>query len=83
MCSRCQSLVGDFQPVMGFVPTAYSLQDLNRLFDGWLFDPDRLETSFQRRVSLDVLAILVQCRGADTLDFSARKGRFQDVGGIH
>ena len=47
------------------------LQDLDRLVDGRLVDHDRLEPALQRRVLLDVLAVLVQGGGADALHLAA------------
>ena len=36
-----------------------------------LVDEDRLEAALQRRVLLDVLAVLVQGRGADAVELAA------------
>src|SRR5262249_33296754 len=45
-------------------------------------DDDLLEAPLQRPVLLDVLAVLVQRRGADALDLAAGQGRLEDVGGV-
>ena len=55
------------------------LQDLDRLLDGRLLDQHRLEAPLQRRVALDVLAVLVERRGADGLQLAASQRRLEDV----
>ena len=47
-----------------------------------LLDHDRLEAALERRVALDVLAVLVERRGADALQLAAGERRLEDVGGI-
>ena len=49
---------------------------------GRLLHHDRLEAPLQGRVTLDVLAVLVERRGADALEFAPRQRRLEDVGGI-
>ena len=46
-------------------------------------DKHRLEAPRQRRVLLDVLAVFVEGRRADAVQFAARQGRFQHVRGVH
>ena len=48
-----------------------------------LVDEHRLEAPRQRRVLLDVLAVLVERGGADAVQLAARQRRLQQVGGIH
>ena len=57
-------------------------QDLERLLGRCGLDHHLLETAFQRRVAFDVLAVLVERRRADGLQFTARQGRFEDVGRV-
>ena len=45
-------------------------------------DVDRLEPALQRTILLDMLAVLIERRGADALDFATRQRRLQHVGGI-
>ena len=45
-------------------------------------DEDFLEPAGQRRILLDVLAVLVERRGADALDFAAGQGRLEHVRGV-
>ena len=48
-----------------------------------LVDEHRLEASLEGRVLLDVLAVLVQGRGADGVQLAAREHRLEQVGGVH
>ncbi len=45
-------------------------------------DGDRLEPPRQGRVFLDVLAVFVECGGADALNLAAGKGGLQHVAGV-
>jgi hypothetical protein len=47
-----------------------------------LLDHDRLEAALEGGVALDVLAVLVERRGADALELAAGERRLEDVGGI-
>ena len=58
-------------------------QDRDRVLDRRLGDEDRLEAPRQRRVLLDMLAIFVERRRADAMQFAARQRRLQQVGGVH
>ena len=46
-------------------------------------DEDRLEAPRQGRVLLDVLAVLVEGRRADAVQFAAGERRLQEVRGVH
>ena len=48
-----------------------------------LVNHHRLEPSLQRLVLLEILLVFVQRRGTDGAQLASRKGRLQDVGGIH
>ena len=80
---RAQRLIADGNLMMCLVGLADALEDVNRLFDGRLFHQHGLEAALQRGVPLDVLAILIQRGGADTLQLTARQGRLQQIRGIH
>src|ERR1019366_8132075 len=56
-----------------------AVQDLDGLGQRRLVDPDRLEAALQRRVLLDVLAVLLQRGRADALDLTARQRGLEDV----
>ena len=77
-----QRLVGDLELVVLLVALADAVQDLDRLFDGRLVHHDRLEAALERRVPLDVLAVLVQRGRADALQLAAGERRLEDVGGV-
>src|SRR5687767_13595331 len=64
---------------MLLVPLLDPPQDLDGVLDGRLLDQDRLEAPLQRRVPLDVLAVLVQRRRADRLELATGQRRLQDV----
>ena len=42
-----------------------------------------LEAAFESGVLFDIFAVFVHGGGADALQFAAREGRFNDIGGIH
>ena len=67
---------------MGLVAVAEAAEDLQGLGLRRRLDDDRLEPALQGAVLLDVLAVLVERRGADALDLAAGQGGLQDVGGV-
>src|SRR6266487_2161744 len=75
-------VVGDLQLVEILVAALDATQNLDRFVFSWLVDHHRLEAPLQRRVALDVLAILIERRRADGLQLAARERRFEDVGRI-
>ena len=68
---------------MNLVPLAQAAQDADRVLDRRLADEHRLKAALERGVLLDVLAILVERRRADGVQFAAREHRLQHVGGVH
>ena len=77
-----QRLVGDLELVVVLVERADPGEDQDRLLDARLVDLNRLESPLQRRVPLDVLAVLVERRRADRLQLTSRERGLEDVGGI-
>ena len=73
-----ERLVGDRDPVVRLVLVADALEDLDRVGQRRLFDLDRLEAALERGVFLDVLAVLVERRGADGLQLAAGQHRLED-----
>src|SRR5260221_10595757 len=67
---------------MCFVPVAQSLEDLDRGRVRRLGDLDGLELALERRVLLQVLAVLVQCRRADRLQLAAGQHRLEYRGRV-
>ena len=76
---RFDRLVADGDLVVLLVPLADPHQDVDGLLERRLLDHDRLEAPFQRRVTLDVLAVLVEGRRADALELAAGQRRLEDV----
>ena len=68
---------------MLFVFVAQALQNFDGIVHGGSLDLDGLETSFERGILLDVLAIFVQGGGADTLHLATGKRGLDDIAGIH
>ena len=77
-----QRLVGDVDAVVGLVAVAQAAQDLLGLLDRRLVHPDLLEAPLQRGVALQVLAVLVERRGADGLQLAAGQRRLEDRRGV-
>ena len=55
----------ELHAVVDLVALAQAAQDADRVLDGRLADQHRLEAPLERRVLLDVLAVLVERRRAD------------------
>jgi Protein of unknown function (DUF3170). len=68
--------------VVLLVTLADAEQDLDALLERRLLHHDRLEASLERRVALDVLAVLVEGGRADALQLATGERRLQDVGGV-
>ena len=60
-----------------------ALENFERILHARLVDRDGLEAALERGVLLDVLAVLVEGRRADDLNFAAREGGLQNIGGVH
>ena len=58
-------------------------QNRNRIFHGRLINVNRLETTFQSCVFFDVFTVLIQGRRTDTVQFTSRQHRLQQVACIH
>ena len=59
--------------VMARVSFAQAAQNRDRLLDARLFDHHRLEAAFECGIRFDVLAVLIEGRRADALQFAARE----------
>ena len=75
--------IGDADTVMHLVLLLEPAQDRDRVGDRRLRHEHRLEAPRQRRVLLDVLAVLVERGRADAMQLAARQRRLQQVGGVH
>ncbi len=69
--------------VMVFVFRPETFQNLDGFIDGRSLHFDVLEAAFQRGVLLNILAVLVECGGADALQLAPAQGGFDDVRGVH
>ena len=72
-----QSVVGIRNAVVCLVLIAQTLQNQYGIFQRRLFDLDRLETTLQRSVLFDVLAVFLQRGSADGLQLTASQLRLQ------
>jgi len=75
--------VRDPDAVVDLVALAEAAQDRDRLLDRWLVHHDRLEAPLERRVLLDVLAVLVERGRADRVELASRQHRLEQVGRVH
>ena len=77
-----ERVVGDLAAVVGLVAVAQAAQDLHGVVGRGLLDADLLEAPLERRVALEVLAVLVERRRADRLQLAAGERRLEDRGGV-
>ena len=77
-----ERLLGVTDVVVPLVVRGDAAQDLQRLGPRGGLDHDALEPPLERGIAFDILAVLVEGRGADRLQFAAREGRFENVGRI-
>ena len=75
--------IGDMHAVEDLVLLLEATQDRNGVLDGRLADHHGLETTCERRVLLDVLAVLVKRGRADRVQVATGECRLQDVAGVH
>ena len=71
--------VADADAVVRLVALLQPAQDRDRVDDRRLADVDGCEAALERRVLLDVLAVLVERRRADAAQLAAREHRLQQV----
>ena len=75
--------VRDPDAVVDLVALAQAAQDRDRLLDRRLVHHHRLEAPLERRVLLDVLAVLVERGRADRVELAAGQHRLEQVGRVH
>ena len=68
--------------VMHLVTLFQATQNGNRVFHIGLAHENDLETTFKRRIFLDVLAVFVQRGGPDGTQFAASQGRLEHIGSV-
>jgi hypothetical protein len=76
---RHQRRVLEGHAVVYFVPLSQAPQDADGVFHARLAHYDRLEPAFERGVLLDVLAVLVERRGADRVQLTPGQHRLEHV----
>ena len=69
--------------MMQFVFLFQAAQDGDGIFHRGLAHEHRLEAPRQGGILFDIFAILIERSGADAMKFTARQGRFQQVGCVH
>ena len=74
-----QGAVLDAHAVVHLVALAQAAQDRDGVLDARLVDHHRLEAPLERRVLLDVLAVLVEGGGADAVQLAARQHRLEQI----
>ncbi len=80
---RHQRRVLDAHAVVDLVALLQPAQDRDGVLDRRLADEHRLEAPLERRVLLDVLAVLVERRGAHRPQLAAGQHRLEQVGRVH
>ena len=74
--------VADAHAVMRLVALLQATEDRDRVHDRRLVDEHRREAPLERRILLDVLAVLVERRRADAAQLTAREQRLEQVRGV-
>jgi hypothetical protein len=74
--------VGDVDAVVQLVLLLQAAQDGDRALHARLVDQHLLEAALERGVLLDVLAVFVERRRADAVQFAARQRRLEHVAGV-
>ena len=83
MAAATSAPIGDRDAVVGLVAIAQTLEDLDGVGDGRLADLDRLETTLECRVLLEVyLRYSSSGGGTDGLQLTAGQLRLEDRGRI-
>ena len=75
--------VVDAHAVVDLVALFQTAENGDRVLDRRLIDLHGLEAALERGVLFDILAVLVERRGADAVQLAARKHRLQKVAGVH
>ena len=74
--------VGDVYAMVQFVFFLQAAQDGDGRFDARFLDQHLLEAPFERGILFDVLAVFVERRGADAVQFAAGQRRLEHVAGV-
>ena len=82
-CRRNQSTVRNTHPVVEFVLFLDAAQNRHGVLNGRFLNDDRLETTGQGCVLFNVLPVLIQSGGTNTMQLTTGERRLNQVGGIH
>ena len=83
VAAATSALVANLHLVVGLVTITQSAQDRDRVLNRWLLNQNRLEAPFECGVGFHVLAVLIECRGADGMELAAREHGLEHVGRVH
>ena len=75
--------VRDLDTVVDLVALFQAAQDCDRILDGRLIDQHFLKPALECAVLFQVLAVFVERRRADAVEFAPRQRGFQHIAGIH
>ena len=75
--------IGDVHAVEDLVLLLQATQDRDGVLDGRLAHHNGLETTRERRILLDVLAVFVERGRADRVQVATGERRLEDVAGVH
>ena len=79
---RDEGSILDAHPMVDLVPLLQAPQDRDRVLDGRLAHVDLLEPTLERRILLDMLAVLVERGRTDEAQLTAREHRLDHVAGV-
>ena len=68
---------------MLLIAFANAFKDFNGFLNGRFADDDLLEAALQSCIALDILAIFIERGCANTLQFTTREGRFEDIRSVN
>ena len=66
-CRRYKRGIGDLYAMINLITVLQSTKDRDRILDRRLIDHNRLETTFQSRILLNIFPVLIQSRRTDTV----------------
>ena len=75
--------IRDINPMMNLVAFLQTAQDRNGIIDSRLINQHLLKTPFQRRILFDVVAIFIQSRSTNAVQFTPGQSGLQHVPCIH
>ena len=74
-CRCYKRRIGDLYAVIDLITVLQSTKDRNRILDRRLINHNRLETTFQSRILLNIFPVLIQSCRTDTVQFTTGKHR--------